>query len=110
MKFPVVSACLMGVISYLGYHAVSGDQGLSSWSEMQNEIRALELQRSNLEGEREQLEQNINRLYADSLDDDFLEELARRKFHFVYADEIVLEPPELTSQQPENEDLFALSN
>ncbi|WP_022695460.1 FtsB family cell division protein [Ponticaulis koreensis] len=110
MKFPVVSLVLLGGISYLGYHAIAGQQGLSQWSRMQDDVRELEQERSSLVSRRDELSSQIQRLYSDSLDDDLIEELARQKFHFVYPNELILKPPELTSLQPENEDLFSLSN
>ena len=110
MKFSPMGIALLGVIAYLSYHAISGDQGLSSWSHLQDEIRSLEEDRNILLEKKERLNLQIARLSGDFIDDDFLEELVRQKFHFVYADECVIEPPELTSQPRENEDLFALSN
>ena len=110
MKFSPVGAALLGVITYLSYHAIAGSQGLSQWSRLQEDIKTLENNRQSLIDERTQLELKIARLSIETLDEDYVEELARQKFHFVYPGELMLEPPELAPQLTENEDLFALSN
>ena len=109
MKISPVSLVLLGVISYLSYHAIVGKQGRSQWSDMQDKVRTLSAKRTELDQSKKELQSRIARLYLESIDDDLLEELARQKFHFVYPGEIILEPPEMTVQHPENEDLFALS-
>ncbi len=110
MKLKPFGIVLVCVISYLTYHAIAGKQGLSEWTAMQ--ARTLELEEAyqdRLEHYSE-LKDQITRLYPETLDDDYLEELARTKFHFVYPAEFVLEPPGQVSQLPENEDLFDLQN
>jgi cell division protein FtsB len=109
MKITPVGMVLLGAISYLSYHAIAGEQGLSQWTRMQESVRKLASERDSLSAEKATLQGQIARLYLESLDDDLLEELARQKFHFVYPGELILEPPEMTAQHPENEDLFALS-
>lgn len=110
MKISYPSVLLVGVIGYLSYHAIAGQQGLSQWSHMQDEIRELESERHLLALKRDQMAERVERLYDSSLDLDYLEELARVEFRFVYPNEVMLDPPEFTSQPPKNEDLFALSN
>ncbi|MAK61951.1 MAG: hypothetical protein CMK09_13340 [Ponticaulis sp.] len=110
MKISPVGFALLGVISYLSYHAIAGNKGLSQWSRLQEQVKTLESQRDDLLLQQRQMALKIERLSEDSLDHDFLEELARQQLHFVHPGELMLEPPELTHQLPENEDLFALSN
>ena len=110
MRIVPVGIALIGAISYLSYHAVAGKQGLSSWSEMQLRESELEAKFEALKVEQSDLRDKVRRLYDESLDEDYLEELARIQFHFVYQDEYLLEPPATSAQLPENEDLFTLSN
>ena len=72
MKFSPMGIALLGVIAYLSYHAISGDQGLSSWSHLQDEIRSLEEDRNILLEKKERLNLQIARLSGDFIDDDFL--------------------------------------
>ena len=110
MKIGPVGFALIGVISYLSYHAIAGQQGLSRWTEMQANLAELRQTKSELLAKRARLESQTDRLYEETLDLDFLEELARVKLHFVHPDEFVLEPPTMSAQLPENEELFALRN
>lgn len=110
MKIHPFGIALIGAISYLTYHAIAGEQGLSRWTVMQNEVAELEATYQARLKYRNDLKNQTNRLYPESLDLDYLEELARTKFHFVRRDEFLLEPPRLTAQLPENEELFDLSN
>ena len=110
MKLSPVGLGLLGVICYLSYHAIAGNQGLSQWSRFQDDIKSLERQKQDLLDQRDKLSQQVSRLSLETLDMDYVEELARQRFHFVYSDEVMLEPPELAPQLSENEDLFALSN
>ena len=110
MKMSPVGFALLGVIAYLSYHAIAGEQGLSQWSRLQEEIKSLENQKAGLLEKRRELLVRIENLSDENLNHDLVEELARQKFHFVYPGELILEPPEFTFQPPKNEDLFALSN
>ena len=109
MKLSPFGIALVGVISYLTYHAIAGKQGLSEWSAMQEQVSQLKDERDSRVKYKVDLQDRIARLYPESLDKDFLEELARTRFHFVYSDEVLLEPPTLTAQLPENEELLELS-
>ena len=110
MKITPVGFALLGVISYLSYHAIAGNQGLSQWSRLQDDVKSLETERDRLLQEHHERSLKIERLSDETLDHDYVEELARQQLHFVHQGELVLEPPELTHQLPENEDLFSLSN
>lgn len=97
-------------VTYIGYHAIFGAQGLASWSRMQAKASELEVDRDALFDKALDLKKKNNKLRDEAIDLDYVEELARTKFFFVYSDEIVFEPPTNTKQLPENEDLFELSN
>lgn len=109
MKLGPFGVVLVCIISYLAYHAIAGDQGLSRWTEMQARAATLEKSYQDRIERRDELTRQIHRLYDEYLDDDYLEELARTKFHYVRDDEFMLEAPTLTAQLPENEELFELS-
>ena len=110
MKITPVGYALIGAIAYLSFHAVAGSQGLSQWGKLQDNIKSLEEKRLGLLVDKQELQQQIIRLTPETLDDDYVEELARQRLHYVYPSELVLEPPELAPQLTENEELFALSN
>ena len=109
MKLNAYGIALIVVIAYLSYHAIAGEQGLSSWTTMQAEVSELtDIYETKL-NKKQKLQAQIHQRYPESLDVDYLEELARKKFHFVYPDEFVMEPPRSTSQLPVNEELLPLS-
>lgn len=68
---------LGGAIVYLGAHAVTGEQGLLAYMDLQSQERALEQQVASLDAERAQLEARAARLKPESLDLDYLDERAR---------------------------------
>lgn len=109
MKIHPFGFALIGVIGYLSYHAIAGQQGLSSWTAMQADVAELTELRDEKITRKAELLEKIRALYPETLDGDYLEELARKKFHFVYAGELVMEPPRTTSQLPKNEELLDLS-
>lgn len=110
MKLNPFGLILVCIISYLTYHAIAGKQGLARWTKMQAQADELEVLLKERLDYRRDLQQKISKLYPETLDLDLIEELARSKFHFVHSDEYMLEPPSLTAQLPENEELFDLSN
>ncbi len=109
MKVHPFGFALMAVIAYLTYHAVAGKQGLSKWTLMQAEVSSLSDSYEKKLQKKRELQSRISKLYPETLDTDYLEELARKKFHFVYSDELVTEPPSSTSQLPGKEELLDLS-
>ncbi len=85
-----VSLGLGVTILYLGAHAVTGRQGLLAYVDLQAEERALELQLSDLESERAQLEARADRLKPGQLDLDYLEERARILLAAGDPDEVII--------------------
>ena len=75
---------------YLGFHALSGDQGVLKWANYEDKISSLESQIDKLVSERESLERHANQLRANQLDLDRLGEEARRTLNVSHANEIVI--------------------
>lgn len=86
MKLRPTAIALICVISYLTYHAIVGEQGLSRWTSLQSEAAELKILHQEKLERRDNLADQITRLYPESLDRDFLEEIARTRFHFVHPD------------------------
>ena len=101
MKLSVGAVSLTGLIAYLGYHAFAGEQGLSSWSRMQEERDALLLERSAVLAEKRLVEDRIRRLKETSLDPDYLEELARQSLNFSRPNEVVIAVPQTSDATSE---------
>lgn len=75
---------------YLGFHALSGDQGVLKWANYEDKISSLGAQIETLVSEREALELHANQLRANQLDLDRLGEEARRTLNISHANEIVI--------------------
>jgi cell division protein FtsB len=88
MSLPLVALCVFYL--YLGFHALSGDQGILKWANYEDKISALEVEIGNLKAERHALELHADQLRADHLDLDRLGEEARRTLNVSYTNEIVI--------------------
>ena len=75
---------------YLGFHALSGDQGVLKWANYEDKISSLEVRIAELKVEHEALELHADQLRADRLDLDRLGEEARRTLNISHANEIVI--------------------
>lgn len=75
---------------YLGFHALSGDQGILKWANYEDRISSLEADIAETKKTREALELHANQLRADHLDLDRLGEEARRSLNVSYTNEIVI--------------------
>lgn len=75
---------------YLGFHALSGDQGILKWANYEESISALETQIAETKAKREGLELHANQLRAEHLDLDRLGEEARRTLNVSHTNEIVI--------------------
>lgn len=75
---------------YLGYHALSGDQGLLKWADYNDRIVDLEQDIGVLKAERQALEFQAGQLRAAHLDLDRLDEEARRILNVSHTNEIVI--------------------
>jgi len=72
-----VSIGLGAAILYLGAHAVTGQQGLVAYMDLQAQERGLEAQVASLTSEHAELEARAARLRPQTLDLDYLDERAR---------------------------------
>lgn len=75
---------------YLGFHALSGDQGILKWANYEDKIGALEAEIADLKVEREALELHASQLRATHLDLDRLGEEARRTLNVSHTNEVVI--------------------
>jgi cell division protein FtsB len=81
---------LGGVILYFSYHALAGDQGLARWTELQSQEGELKAQLAQLKAERSALDAELDRLRDETLDLDYVEELARTKLSYARGDELLV--------------------
>lgn len=78
-------------ISYFGYHALTGEQGVLNWLVIENEIRETEIQLADARAERERMEEIAARLRSDSLDLDYLDERARDVLNVAHPRDFIVE-------------------
>ncbi|HAQ34199.1 MAG: hypothetical protein CMF74_04845 [Maricaulis sp.] len=77
IKRLVPTVLFAGLITYFGYHAMNGEQGILNWIVVKNRIAETETELASTIAQREQLEATALRLRSDSLDLDYVEERAR---------------------------------
>jgi cell division protein FtsB len=77
-------------ILYFSYHALAGDQGLAAWTSLQKQEDELKAKLADLTAQRDSLDHALSRLRDDTLDLDYVEEIARTKLSYVRSDELVL--------------------
>jgi len=75
---------------YLGFHALSGDQGILKWANYQDEINGYKTEITELNTRIAKLEKRAKMLRADGLDLDLLDEQARRDLNVSRANEVVI--------------------
>jgi len=78
------------LILYFSYHALAGDQGLAAWNGLQEDETKLESDLDKLKAERVALEASLKRLRDQSLDLDYVEEIARTRLSYVRPDEVLV--------------------
>ena len=88
VSWPLIALCVFYL--YLGFHALSGDQGILKWANYEDKISALEVEIAVLKAERLDLEMHADQLRGDHLDLDRLGEEARRTLNVSRANEIVI--------------------
>lgn len=89
-KAILLPGAIGALILYFIYHALAGDQGLAAWSGLQKDETALEADLAKLKLERVALEQSLVRLRDNSLDLDYVEEIARTRLSYVRPDEVLV--------------------
>lgn len=90
MRTILLQVVLGLILIYFAYHALAGDQGLARWTQLQKTEKTLIAEREELILEKTRLEDRITRLQAESMDLDYVEELARRKLAYARKNEIIL--------------------
>jgi cell division protein FtsB len=86
----VLPALIGAVILYFSYHALAGEQGLAAWTRLQEEERELAARLAEITLERDALEASLSRLRDETLDVDYIEELARTKLSYARPDEVLV--------------------
>ena len=85
------SLTVLGVFYlYLGFHALSGNQGILKWADYAEQIESLETEIAALAVRRAALEKHADQLRSSHLDLDRLDEEARRSLNVSYPNEIVI--------------------
>lgn len=86
----VLPGVIGAAILYFGYYMVADDQGMHAWNQLRAEEAALSAKLAELEAEHDRLQTSLARLRDDTLDLDYVEELARTKLSFVRSDELLV--------------------
>jgi cell division protein FtsB len=86
----LLPAAIGALMIYFCYHALSGDQGLAAWAELQTEEAELEEQIVTLKEQRADIHASLARLRDSTMDLDFVEEIARTKLSYVRPDELLV--------------------
>jgi cell division protein FtsB len=86
----VVPGLLGALILYFSYWALAGDQGLARWTELQGKEEQLEADIERLKSERDALAASLVRLRDQTMDLDYIEEIARTKLSYVRPDEVLV--------------------
>ena len=88
-QLAVPAVCLM-VLSYIGYHAFTGDRGLNAQDRLAVETTELNTVLNDLVEERELLEKQIVLLRPATLDPDMLDEQARAVLNYAAEGEMTI--------------------
>jgi cell division protein FtsB len=84
----LVVLCLF--YGYLGYHTLSGEQGVLNWADYSNDISVTKSEIETLKAQRDALKIRAGMLSAEHLDLDLLDEQARRELNVSRANEIII--------------------
>jgi cell division protein FtsB len=80
---------------YFGYHIVQGERGLFSWMRLRQKVTESEQHLAQIQAEKETLERRVHLLRPDSVDQDMLEERARKILNWGHPGEVVIYDEEL---------------
>jgi cell division protein FtsB len=89
---PLIALLLM---IYFGYHIVQGERGLFSWMRLRQKIAESEQHLAQIQSEKETLERRVHLLRPESVDQDMLEERARKVLNWGHSGEVVIYDEEL---------------
>ncbi len=81
---------LAGLISYFGYHMISGGRGILAYFKLSSQISSFQSELELVRMERLNLEHSANLLKSESLDLDLLEEQAKKILGYAKPQEVVL--------------------
>lgn len=77
------------VLAYFGYHALHGRYGFLAWLDTSRDLEAARQELAGIEGERRQLQRDVQAFQRDSIDRDLLEE-ELRKLGYVRPNEAII--------------------
>jgi cell division protein FtsB len=84
---PVLGAT---VVFYFAYHAIQGERGLLTLWQLNQQVSAADEQLAALEAEHDALAHRVSLLRPESLDQDMLDERARRVLGLVGRNEVII--------------------
>lgn len=79
------------MLTYFGYHAISGGYGILSWMDTTDRLTVLEAERADAEAQRALLEAKVARLRPERIDPDLLDQEVRRSLGYVGDGELILQ-------------------
>lgn len=86
----IVPAIAVVVLSYFGYHAYHGDYGINAKQKLKLRIEVLETELADLQETRGALEERLRLVMDGSMEEDMLDEQARRALNVARENEIVI--------------------
>jgi cell division protein FtsB len=89
-KVIALNTVLVLLIAYFIFHSLSGDRGVFAYFRLKKILKEQTEIAESLTNERLQLEKTVKNLHPNSLNIDFLDELARRDLGLIGADEKVI--------------------
>jgi len=86
----IVPAITAVVLSYFGFHAYQGAYGLNAKGKLEERVAGLEAELEALQKARGKLEERASLLSGDTIEQDMLDEQARRSLNLAKDNEIVI--------------------
>ena len=90
MRWAVWPVLVVTILSYFGYHAVEGNNGLLALRDLNRQQAVIEQQLAVVGAEKSILENRTSNLRRDNIDPDLLDERARAALGFVHKDDIII--------------------
>lgn len=101
LKQVIVPAIGTAVLAYFIYYAIHGDRGILAKHRIEGQIAAAERALAEVRDERQRLEVRANRLRADQLDLDLLEERATELLNYAHPGDVFVDLPKLYDEEPD---------
>ncbi len=89
-KFIIFNFIFLFVVSYFVFHCFIGERGYIKMRHLKKEVIFKKDELAKLDGERKDLENKVNLIYDESINKDYLDELARRYFGLINENEICI--------------------